>query len=165
MFETDRLRAVRLVSDHLAAIRVFHQDERMMALIGGTREPAWSAEYLAAHEANWNRDGIGFWLLHDRSNDTAIGLGGLRTMQLDGTIELEVGYAFLPEHWGRGLATEITVAFLDLAPQLPDFSSVVAVIDPRNDGSIRVVEKLGFAMDRTVQHEMGARLIYRREHL
>lgn len=134
-----------------------------MALIGGTREPAWSAEYLAAHQANWERDGIGFWLLHDRASDAAIGLGGLRTLDLEGTLELEVGYAFLPEHWGRGLATEATVAFLGIAERdLADFATVVAVIDPRNNASIRVAEKLGFALDRSVQHEMGERLIYRR---
>lgn len=134
----------------------------MMALIGGTRDPAWSAEYLTAHEANWTRDGIGFWLLHDRSSGAAIGLGGLRTMDLDGVTELEVGYAFLPEHWGRGLATEATSAFLDMVGQLPEFGSVVAVIHPDNYASIRVVERLGFVLDRRYQHERGERLIYRR---
>lgn len=162
MFETDRLRAIRLASEHLPAIRVFHQDERMMALIGGTREADSSTEYLATHVANWERDGIGFWLLRDRTTNEAIGLGGLRTMELDGTTELEVGYAFLPEHWGRGLATEATSAFLDAARQLTEFTSVVAVIHPDNAASIRVVERLGFVLDRRLEHEEGGRLIYRR---
>lgn len=136
----------------------------MMALIGGTRPADWSTDYLATHVRHWDEHGFGFYLLCDRDSGTAIGLGGLRTMYLDGATELEVGYAFLPAHWGLGLATEVTSAFLDLARQLPGFTSVVAVIHPDNAASVRVVERLRFVLDRRFEHEQGERLVYRREH-
>ncbi len=135
----------------------------MMRLIGGMREAEWTAEYLANHVLHWERHGFGFYLLHDRATGEATGLGGLRTMYLDGVTELEVGYAFLPERWGLGLATEVTTAFLGMARELAEFTSVVAVIHPDNAGSIRVVERLGFELDRSYEHEQGVRLIYRRE--
>lgn len=134
-----------------------------MALIGGTREADWSTEYLGNHVRHWERHGLGFYLLHDRSAGAAIGLGGLRTMELDGVTELEVGYGFVPGHWGRGLATEATQAFLGIAVELAEFATVVAVIHPDNAASVRVIQRLGFDLDRTFQHEQGERLIYRRE--
>jgi RimJ/RimL family protein N-acetyltransferase len=161
-FETARLRAVRLASEHLPVIRGFHQDERMMALIGGVQEQAWSVGYLARHVAHWADHGFGFWLLVDHSDDEPVGLGGLRTMDLDGATELEVGYAFRPGHWGRGLATEVTTRFLELAVRLAEFASTVAVIDPRNAASIGVATRLGFVAEQEVQRDDGRRLIYRR---
>jgi RimJ/RimL family protein N-acetyltransferase len=57
----------------------------------------------------------------------------------------EIGYVFHPEHNGQGYATEAGRAVLDLAFRDLDAHRVVAYIDPRNDGSIRVAERLGMS--------------------
>lgn len=133
----------------------------MMRLIGGMREAEWTAEYLANHILHWERHGFGFYLVHDRASGDATGLGGLRTMYLDGVTELEVGYAFLPEEWGKGLGTEILGALVEQAAALSEFASVVAIIHPDNDASVRVAARLGFVLDRRYQHEQGERLLFR----
>ncbi|HUC43406.1 MAG TPA: GNAT family N-acetyltransferase [Candidatus Sulfotelmatobacter sp.] len=57
----------------------------------------------------------------------------------------EVGYWIGREHWGRGIATAALVAFLEIERSRP----LHARIAEHNVGSIRVVEKCGFA----VSHE------------
>ena len=57
--------------------------------------------------------------------------------------QCEVGYVFLPEAAGQGFATEATVAMVDLAFSELDAHRVVGRLDARNDGSARVLERVG----------------------
>ncbi|MFT3897958.1 MAG: GNAT family N-acetyltransferase [Thermomonas sp.] len=56
----------------------------------------------------------------------------------------EVGYALRSDHWGRGLASEAVTLAIDWALRALDLHRVEADIDPRNDASRRVLERLGF---------------------
>jgi RimJ/RimL family protein N-acetyltransferase len=61
----------------------------------------------------------------------------------------EVGYWIGRDHWGRGIATQALTAFLEEVSVRPLFAHVAA----HNLGSIRVLEKCGFVLDR---RERGA---------
>ena len=63
--------------------------------------------------------------------------------------EVEIGWALHPEVWGRGYATEASVACRDhvLAEIRP---RVIALIDPDNVRSIAVAERLGLTHERDV---------------
>jgi RimJ/RimL family protein N-acetyltransferase len=52
-----------------------------------------------------------------------------------------VGYWIGREHWGKGIATEALRRFLEEIPERPLYALVAA----HNAGSIRVLEKCGFA--------------------
>jgi [ribosomal protein S5]-alanine N-acetyltransferase len=56
----------------------------------------------------------------------------------------QVGYALAREHWGKGYINEALTALLDFAFGELNLHRVEADIDPYNEASIRVVEKLGF---------------------
>ena len=56
----------------------------------------------------------------------------------------EVGYWIGREFWGRGIATAALRDFLDVVTERP----LEAWVAPGNAGSIRVLEKNGFAFDR-----------------
>jgi RimJ/RimL family protein N-acetyltransferase len=56
----------------------------------------------------------------------------------------EVGYALRSDHWGRGLASEAVSLAIDWALQALDLHRVEADIDPRNEASRRLLERLGF---------------------
>ena len=55
--------------------------------------------------------------------------------------EREVGYRIGREHWGRGVATAALAAFVAEVTERPLFAHVANT----NAGSIRVLEKCGFA--------------------
>ena len=56
----------------------------------------------------------------------------------------EIGYALRSDHWGRGLASETVSSAIDWAFNTLDLHRVEADIDPRNEASRRVLERLGF---------------------
>lgn len=58
-----------------------------------------------------------------------------------------IGYMLLPSVWGRGYAVEALRAFLEHA-RASGYTHLTASVDPRNDASIRVLDRLGF-------HETG----------
>jgi ribosomal-protein-alanine N-acetyltransferase len=64
----------------------------------------------------------------------------------------EIGYILHPDFWRRGFAFEALQAILpDIQSRQPDLTRFIAEIDPRNIGSARLLDKLGFAHIRTEQ--------------
>jgi RimJ/RimL family protein N-acetyltransferase len=69
---------------------------------------------------------------------------------LDGELELEVGWTLASEHWGRGYATEAALACRDLALGDLGWKRIVSLIDRTNAASIRVAEKIGETFEREI---------------
>jgi ribosomal-protein-alanine N-acetyltransferase len=57
--------------------------------------------------------------------------------------ELEIGYRFKKQFWGRGLATEGGKALVEIAFDDPTTTAIVACAVVENRASTRVMEKLG----------------------
>jgi RimJ/RimL family protein N-acetyltransferase/8-oxo-dGTP pyrophosphatase MutT (NUDIX family) len=83
--------------------------------------------------------GWGAWLV--LRGDEVVGDAGFRRPPAGG--EVELGYSTLPEHRGRGYATEAAAALVEWALAQPGVERVVADPEPGNEASIRVLEKLG----------------------
>ena len=62
--------------------------------------------------------------------------------------EVDLGYRFLREHWGKGYATEAASASLVEAYDQLGYKSVIGRAMVPNIGSIRVLQKLGFQFER-----------------
>jgi RimJ/RimL family protein N-acetyltransferase len=58
--------------------------------------------------------------------------------------EIELGYRFAAHAWGIGLATEAARALIPYAFQTLALTEIIAVTDPDNHASQRVLAKLGF---------------------
>ena len=71
--------------------------------------------------------------------------------ELEGDLELEVGWTLGSEHWGRGYATEAAVACRDLALGELGWKRIVSLIDRDNAASIRVAEKIGETFEREIE--------------
>ncbi|HEX7336647.1 MAG TPA: GNAT family N-acetyltransferase [Gemmatimonadales bacterium] len=160
-FSTSRLLAERLRSDHLSDIRTMDQNELFMAKLGGVRDEAASIQYLERNLAHWAQHGFGLWVLRDRASGTPIGRAVLRHLQVGDDDEVEVGYGFMPDYWGRGLATEITLACLEIARDPLGLESVVAITLPSNVASQRVMEKAGLQYQRQITHEGVLHVLFR----
>ena len=59
----------------------------------------------------------------------------------------EIGYSLRSDHWGQGLASEAVTVMLDWAMRTLGLHRVEADIDPRNEGSRKLLAKLGFASE------------------
>jgi ribosomal-protein-alanine N-acetyltransferase len=56
----------------------------------------------------------------------------------------DLGYAMASAWWGKGYQTEALAAMIDHGFRALNLNRIEADIDPRNAGSARVLEKLGF---------------------
>ncbi|MBK6314111.1 MAG: GNAT family N-acetyltransferase [Blastocatellia bacterium] len=63
----------------------------------------------------------------------------------------ELGFALGRSSWGHGYSAEAVTALLDFAFQTLDLHRVEADADPRNDSSIRLLERLGFVREGTLR--------------
>ena len=66
---------------------------------------------------------------------------------------LLVGYWIGKEHWGKGVATRALAAFLHLVTERP----LHAHVAKNNIGSIRVLEKCGFSLEREESVEVAGK--------
>jgi ribosomal-protein-alanine N-acetyltransferase len=86
------------------------------------------------------------WMLTLRCNDAVIGTCTL--FQLEPRHRrAEVGYALRSDHWGRGLATEAATLALDWAFRVLGLHRIEADIDPRNESSRKLLQRLGFSSE------------------
>ena len=132
-----------------------------MAFLGGIRDEAGTDRYLSSNLAHWAQHGFGLWMLRDRETGAMIGRAVLRPLILDGVEEVETGYGFMPEFWGRGLATEITRACLQVGRERLGLDSIVAITHPANTASQRVLAKSGLTYERELVHDGLLVLVYR----
>jgi RimJ/RimL family protein N-acetyltransferase len=101
--------------------------------------------YIAAYE----RFGFGIYLTLLREAKTPVGICGL--VKRDGLDDVDIGYAFLPQHWSKGYASEAAAAVLEYAKNSLCIRRVLGITTPDNESSIRVLEKAGFKFERMVK--------------
>ena len=84
----------------------------------------------------------GMYSIRLRETGEIIGTNSL--VQRDFLDTVDIGYAFLDEHGGKGYATEATKAFLKYVHETLDYNHIVAFALTNHRASIRVLEKLDF---------------------
>jgi ribosomal-protein-alanine N-acetyltransferase len=114
------------------------------------RQMDWFEEIHAAGTGIW-------WGISDPTSDAPlIGACGLNDIHAEHR-RGELGYWLLPEHWGRGIATECVGAVLEHAYGPMDLHRVAAEVDVENHASRRLLDRLGFRFE-------GIRRDYERKH-
>jgi RimJ/RimL family protein N-acetyltransferase len=157
------MRGERLRPRHLDVVAPIFADPRVGATMGGVRTRDEVAQQLSAEDERWERDGLGYWMFFLAESGEPVARGGLSRAVFAGREEVEVGWAVAPEHWGRGLATELGEAALGVAFDVLALGDVVAYALPHNAASRRVMEKLGFAYELTAPYKtFGDHVLYRR---
>ena len=160
-FTTPHLLAERLAAHHLPDLRRLDSDPEVMAHLGGPRDEAGTRDYLERNLAHWADHGFGLWVLRAVPSREVVGRACVRHVVVDECDEVEIGYGFLPAYWGRGWATEIAQACVNLAFTRLDCPSVVGLTRPMNRASQRVLGKVGLVLEREVQLEGLQHLLFR----
>jgi RimJ/RimL family protein N-acetyltransferase len=160
-FALRRVFAERLTGAHLPFLRRMDANARMMATLGGVRTDAETKAWLERNLAHWSEHGFGIWILRDPLSGGVMGRAGLRHVLVEGTPEVELAYALLPEFWGRGLATDAARACVTIGREWLGVRSLVALTRPDNLASQRVLLKASFAPEREVVHEGAVHVLFR----
>jgi RimJ/RimL family protein N-acetyltransferase len=151
--ETERLVLRRLTVDDAPFMRRLVNEPSWLEFIGdrGVRSEADAREYLRAGAlASYDRHGFGLWAVEIRGEASPIGMCGL--VKRDFLEDVDLGFAFLPEFWGKGYAREAAAAVIDLARRELGMRRLVAITVTDNRRSIDLLGKLGFTFEKTVEH-------------
>lgn len=150
--ETPRLNLRRLRTDDAAFMLALLNEPSFIRNIGdrGVRTIADAQSYLATGPmASYERFGFGLYMVELKPSGASIGICGL--VKRDTLPDVDIGFAFLPRFWSQGYGFESASAVRDHARDEVGLRRLVAIVDPVNEGSIRVLEKLGFTFERMVR--------------
>jgi [ribosomal protein S5]-alanine N-acetyltransferase len=136
----------------------FDDQPALAAVIGDPETMRWYPRpYTIEEVRQWierqigrYRDGHGLLGLVEKQSGRLIGDCGLAWQEVDGRMELEVGYHLNREHWNQGFATEAAKAVIEDAFGRFHVDRLISLIRPENVPSRRVAEKNGLRLDRMV---------------
>ncbi len=86
--------------------------------------------------------------LIDKQTGAFVGQCGLLIQTIDGIEELEIGYSLMPNHRGKGYATEAAQKCKDFAFELNFRDSLISVIHVENDASAKVAIANGMQLEK-----------------
>lgn len=95
----------------------------------------------------YENNGIGRWAVVDKFTNECLGWCGLKYYRepINNHVNIyEHGYRFKQKHWGKGYATESSIAVLNWGFKNLKIDSVYAITHPENENSMHVLKKLGF---------------------
>lgn len=101
--------------------------------------------YFSEH---WLKHGYGDWAVTDRAHAGLIGHCGLNFIPEAGEVEVE--YSLAKSYWGRGIATEAAQASVRYGFEALQMERIIALADPQNIASRRVMEKVGLVYQKEV---------------
>ena len=122
--------------------RLYGDAEVTQYLAGGVRTRELARAWLDEQLAFWHKHHrIGRFRVADGTTRAFVGQCGVR--DLDDSGEIELGYAFVPAAWGRGIATEAARAALDLTFRNSDLDHIAGITFPENLPSKKVLINCG----------------------
>ena len=110
---------------------------------------------------HWAEHGFGMWMLRDAASTSMIGRAILRHLDVEGVDEVEVGYGFMPEYWGRGARHRNRPGLRAHRLRAARCPSLVAITTPANHASQRVMQKAGLAYERDIVHAGLPHVLFR----
>ena len=149
---TPRLEHRALTADDAEAFFALNSHPEVMRFTG--EPPLRSLEEAVDAIANYpdfDTVGYGRWACVLRDSRAVIGFCGLKYLpELDA---VDVGFRFLPEHWGRGIATEACAASIAFGFDVLKLQRIIGLVLAENAASIRVLEKCGLQRGKDITYE------------
>ena len=152
VLETERLILRRVTAEDDEFILELLNDPSWLRFIGdkGVRTLGAARGYiLNTLVAMYDRLGFGLYLTELKGAGVPIGVCGL--IKRESLEDVDIGFAFLPEFRGRGYAYESASAVVAYGKRAFGLKRMVAITSPDNHSSARLLEKLGFKFERTVE--------------
>jgi RimJ/RimL family protein N-acetyltransferase len=140
---TDRLTLRRFTLGDLDLLDRLYSDPEVMRYVGGTKTRVQTETLLKTRVLEYYEKfpGLGMWATLERTTGACIGTHLLNHIQ--GETYIQVGYVLFSQYWGRGYATEMTIAILRYGFTELALPEIFAITDRPNVSSQRVLLKAG----------------------
>lgn len=143
LFETERLLVRRFTPSDLDIFFLINGDARVWHYIRPAKTRVESDAFLDENIGLY-RDGdpVGRYAVFDKSLDRFTGIFSF--LYITDTNHYHIGYALLPDAWGRGFATELVRAGTSWFFTHTDQPALSAIVHPDNLASQKVLLKSGY---------------------
>ena len=152
LITTDRLLINRITIDDAGFILELMNDKDWIKNIGdkGLR----TIEDVQAYIQNrflktYIESNYGFYTMNLKNTLQIIGIVGL--VDRKGIDHIDIGYGILPEFRGKGYAFEAAKAIYDYGYQELNLEKIVAIVNPDNLPSIKLLSKLGLEFEKMIR--------------
>jgi len=152
ILETPRLRIREMTADDAAFMLALLNDPAFIRNIAdrGVRTVQAARDYIAAGPiASYAQHGFGLCLVELIDGGVPIGICGL--LKRNELPEPDIGFAFLPPYRSQGYAREAAGAVLAYGRDQLGLTRLLAIVNPSNEPSIRLLERLGFSYESMVR--------------
>lgn len=150
--DTERLLIRQLTPDDAAFILRLLNEPSFLQNIGdrGVRTLQDARNYiLTGPMASYAQHGFGLFRVELKDTGAPIGLCGL--LKRDYLQDVDIGFAFLPQFWSKGYAYESAAAMMTFGRETLGLTRIVAITAPDNQGSMRVLRKIGLEFERMIR--------------
>jgi RimJ/RimL family protein N-acetyltransferase len=144
--ETDRLEIRKLEVDDAGFMLDLLNQPSFHQFIGdrGVRTLEEARTYIEDRAfAAYEKNGFGPFAVELKTDGRVIGIVSL--LDRDELDHVDIGFAFLPDSWRQGFATEATSAVMDFAFQDLGLEKIIAITQPDNIASIKTLDKMGLS--------------------
>jgi RimJ/RimL family protein N-acetyltransferase len=152
---TQRLAFRQMTADDLNNMAALLGDPDVMRYYTGPKDRDEALAWIDWNQRLYRREGFGLWLITLCATGEFVGDCGLTPQEVDGTIDVEVGYLVCADRQGKGYATEAAAACRDYARDALGLKRLIAIIHPDNVPSQRVAEKIGLTLERDATFRSG----------
>jgi|GEM_PF-217970 ribosomal-protein-alanine N-acetyltransferase len=143
VFETERLLVRRYTMADEEVFFRLNSDTDVVRYIRPPKSRQESHEFLLQNLAMYEQlPFMGRWAMVDKSSREVIGT--FAVFPIDNSSDIQLGYSLLPEHWGKGYATESVLAGRQYAFDNLCTSEIYGITEPANTVSQKILLKCGF---------------------
>ncbi len=157
IIETERLILREMVADDAPGMLELHSNPEVQKYTGedvitSTKEIHTKIKEFQTRDAD---RGYGRWVTVLKDGNQFVGWAGLAYLaEFD---EIDIGYRFLPQYWGLGIATEASRAILAYAFDTLKLERIIAIAMKEHQGSIKVMKKVGMEFEKFAPYEVGSK--------
>lgn len=161
IFETSRLIVRQFTTADAENFFLLNGDEEVVRYIRKPMNKEEADKFLIQNMQFYKTNPhLGRWLVEEKNTGLFVGSCALIPLPFeDEKDKLQIGYALLKSAWGKGYATELTIAGIDYYFQHHLFDELHAITSIPNTASQKVLLKCGFAENGTKPE--GAELLQR----
>jgi len=149
---TERLMLREFTPDDAQFIFNLLNDTSFIRFIGdkGVRTIDDARNYLINGPiASYQLHDFGLYLVELK--DTAVPIGMCGILKREALEDVDLGFAFMPDYRRQGYGFEAATAVLSHTKDVHEFDRILAITNPENNSSIKLLERLGFKFERMIR--------------
>lgn len=147
-----------MITDRLVLEALSEQDNHFIFELVNTK--GW-IEFIGNRNVNSSEEAIGYiqkikenpnvtyWVAKLKADREPVGV--ITLIKRDFLEHHDIGFAFLPRYLNQGFAFEAANAVIEHSSQAGNQTHIEAIVLPSNSVSIKLLEKLGFQLERKIE--------------